>query len=117
VEELRPLSTLELNLRRLIIKFLQRLIKERIAFWTQRSKIRFAIDGDENSKYFHAIVTDKYRNNKIASIVSNGSVFTSYENKLEILTNYYKQLLSHAFQPNWNFQIQKLYPTHVPGLY
>jgi hypothetical protein len=71
IEESRNISPLELNLRRLIIKMLQRTIRERTAYWKQRSKIKFAIEGDENSKYFHAIASARYRKNKISILELN----------------------------------------------
>jgi hypothetical protein len=49
----------ELTLHRLAIKALLRVIRERVAFWKERSKIKYAIVVDENSKYFH-IVTSNY---------------------------------------------------------
>jgi hypothetical protein len=52
LEGIRNLSSLEINLRRLLIKILQRLIGERVAFWRQRWKLKFAIEGDKNTKKF-----------------------------------------------------------------
>jgi hypothetical protein len=28
-----------------------------MAFWRQRAKIKFTIEGDENTKYFHALAS------------------------------------------------------------
>jgi hypothetical protein len=77
---------------------------------------KFAIDGDENSKYFHVVASNTYMKNKIAKLEINGSVFTSHEHKTEILTNYYKQLLGHNFNPTWNFSLHTIYPHTTPGL-
>jgi hypothetical protein len=116
LEESKSLSHLERTLRRLIIRALQRSIQERVGFWKQRSKIKFAIDGDENSKYFHALATQRLRKNKIATIKLDGSEFSSHEHKMEILTNFYRQLLGHTFIPTWNFSLQRLYPTKTTNL-
>jgi hypothetical protein len=116
IEESRNLSTVELNLRRLIIKILQRTIKERMAFWKQRSKIKFAIEGDENSKYFHAIASARYRKNKISTIEINGSEFTDHHLKMQILTAFYQQLLGQPFCPTWNFPLEQLYTSPLPNL-
>jgi hypothetical protein len=35
-----------------MIKILQRLIRERVAFWRQRYKFKYAVEGDENTKFF-----------------------------------------------------------------
>jgi hypothetical protein len=59
IEEAGVLARSELTLHRLAIKALLRVIRERVAFWKERSKIKYAIVVDENSKYFH-IVTSNY---------------------------------------------------------
>jgi hypothetical protein len=105
LEETRNLSLLEFNLRKLLVKILQRLIKERVAFWRQRSKIKFAIDGDENTKYFHALASTKYRKNKIHTLQHDGSDYSSHHHKMNILTAYFKQLLGQPFIPNWSFSL------------
>jgi hypothetical protein len=76
IEESRNLSILELSFRRLTIQILQRLTRERVAFWRQMSKIKFTLDGDENTKYFHAVASNRFRNNKISQLQIQGSVFT-----------------------------------------
>jgi hypothetical protein len=116
LEESRNLSYLEFNLRKLLIKILQRLIKERVAYWRQRSKIKFAIEGDENTKYFHAIASTKYRKNKIHTLQHDGSDYSSHHHKMNILTAFFKQLLGQPFIPNWSFSLQHLYPQTVTNL-
>jgi hypothetical protein len=78
---------------------------------------KITIEGDETTKYFHALASSRYRKNKIAILEINGSEFTSHEHEMEILTNYYKQILGHSFQPTWNFSLSNLYPNHTPGLH
>lgn len=48
VEESRPLSRPEFALREVIVRLLGRVVKEKLLLWKQRSKIRAAIEGDEN---------------------------------------------------------------------
>ena len=54
IEESRFLSPIELALRRVIIKVLQRTLHEKTLYWIQRGKVRTALEGDENSRFFHA---------------------------------------------------------------
>jgi hypothetical protein len=116
LEESRNLSSLELSLCRLLIKILQMIIRERVAYWKQRSKIKFAIEGDENSKYFHAIASARYRKNKISILEVNGTKFTTHHHKMQILTAFYQQLLGQTFHPTWNFALNQIYNNTVPNL-
>jgi hypothetical protein len=54
VEERRLLSPIEANLRSLVVRILDRVTQSKLLLWKQRSKIKVAIEGDENSRYFHA---------------------------------------------------------------
>lgn len=54
IEESRFLSFVELALRRTVIKVLHRTVREKLIYWRLRSKIKTTIQGDENSRYFHA---------------------------------------------------------------
>jgi hypothetical protein len=99
-----------------LIKILQRLIRERVAFWRQCCKFKYAIEGDENTKFFHALASHRYRKNKIHALHINGTDFTSHEHKIDTLIAYYKQLLGQTFLPIWNFNLANLYQQHAPGL-
>jgi hypothetical protein len=54
VEEVRPLTWRETKLRALITTILSRVTQAKLTIWKQRSKIRAAIEGDENTRFFHA---------------------------------------------------------------
>jgi hypothetical protein len=99
-----------------LIKILQRLIRERVSFWRQCCKFKYAIEGDENTKFFHALASHRYRKNKIHALHINGTDFTSHEHKIDTLIAYYKQLLGQTFLPIWNFNLANLYQQHAPGL-
>lgn len=81
IEESRALNGLEADLRSTVILVLQRTIRERVSHWRQRSKIKFTIDGDENTKYFHVCASNRYRANKIAVLEHNGLDFSSHAQK------------------------------------
>jgi hypothetical protein len=38
---------------------------KKIKYWCQRSKIRLAIEGDENTNFFHTHASHRLRNNNI----------------------------------------------------
>jgi exonuclease III len=116
LEESRTLNTLELALRKTVIVALHRTLREKLAHWRQRGKIRATIDGDDNSKYFHVCASNRYRNNKIALLSHQGTDYTNHEQKIDILTSFFKTLLGTSSPNNWNFQLSNIYPEEIPQL-
>jgi hypothetical protein len=110
IEEHRQLSKPEFNLRHVVIKTLRRAIRSRVDHWKIRSKIKFAIDGDENTKYFHICASNHLRNNKISVLEQNGAEFTNHSQKSDILTSYYNQLLGTSSNATWRFHLDDVYP-------
>jgi hypothetical protein len=68
LEEQRPLSLLERNFREQIKLHLFKLLDAKKTYWKQRSTIRWVRFGDENTKLFHAIATQKFRRNHISQL-------------------------------------------------
>ena len=81
IEESRNLSPHEIALRNVVISVLQRTIREKVAFWKQRGKVRAAIEADENTRYFHASASDRLRRNKISTLEINGTEITNHDKK------------------------------------
>lgn len=109
IEEHRQLSRPEFNLRHVLIKTLRRAIRSRVDHWKIRSKIKFAIDGDENTKYFHICASNNLRNNKISVIEQNGVEFSNHSQKTDILTSYYTQILGTTSNQTWRFNLHDFY--------
>jgi hypothetical protein len=113
IEEHRTLTIHEFNLRHVVIKTLRRAIRARIDHWRTRSKIKFAIDGDENTKYFHICASNRLRNNKISTIEHNGVQFSNHSQKEQILTYFFANLLGSTTDTHWNFSLHDIYhPIH-----
>lgn len=110
VEEHRALSTAELNLRAVIVRLLQSTTKAKLAIWKQRSKVRAAIEGDENTRYFHAIATQRRRRNQIQVIEHDGMDFYGHEQKASILHTFYRGLMGCVRNSSWAFSLDDLYP-------
>lgn len=110
------ISVPELNLCRVIIKVLQRTLQEKALYWIQRGKVRTTMEGDENSRYFHASASARLRKNTINVLVSSGTEFYSYGDKSTILSDYYASLLGTTFQSTWPFSLHDLYPNPAPHL-
>jgi hypothetical protein len=116
LEESRTLNHLELSLRKIVISTLHRTIRAKLAHWRQRGKIRAAIDGDENSKYFHVCASNRFRKNKISVLSLQGNDYTNHDQKMEILTQFFKELLGSCPTTSWNFDLQHLYPDQITQL-
>jgi hypothetical protein len=110
VEELRPLFLLERNLRTLIVNILSRVTQAKLQLWKQLSKIRAAINGDENTRYFHACANRRHRRNKIQIIEHEGCELHNHDQNATILHSFYFDLLECSRTTNWRFPIEDLNP-------
>lgn len=79
-EEHRSLVTIEWNFRIIIKRHLLRLLKYNRFIGKQRCTIRWVKFVDENTKFFHAMATDRYRRNAIPRILLLDGRVVSYHN-------------------------------------
>ena len=80
LEEIRPLSWLEFNFRRIVKLHLEEILHWQFIYWKQRCTIRNIKVGEENSKCFHAMATERFHRNTISSIKSvEGDVVTDHQ--------------------------------------
>jgi hypothetical protein len=110
LEEGRPLTFAENCLRSLAMDALHLAIRERSVYWKTRAKVRFALEGDENTKFFHASATCRLRRNSIPRLVVDGVECNSHPEKASVLKNYYSDLLGTATGCTWHFDLSELYP-------
>lgn len=81
-EEQRPLSSDETQVRRQCQDRLALAIKERAAYWKQRSKSRAIREVDANTAFHHAQATVRLRSNKIRMVECDGHQITSHDGKI-----------------------------------
>ena len=75
LEELRPLTRPEFNFRKRVKLQYERVLKLHHLYWKQRCTIRYIRVGDENSKFFHAMASERLRRNTVSSLQrEDGSV-------------------------------------------
>jgi hypothetical protein len=110
VEERRPLQPAENRLRSVVVRLLSKATHAKLTFWKQRSKIRAAIEGDENTRYFHVCVNQRRRRNKIQVIEHDGQEHYSHEQKANILHVFYHNLVGCVRDTSWGFSLDNLYP-------
>ena len=69
----RSLNSDELDKKKLAQADLWLWMKRKELYWAQNSRISWLRDGDRNTKFFHAIASNKRRKNAISSIEVDGS--------------------------------------------
>lgn len=59
----------------------------------QRARDRDILEGDRNTKYFHAVANQRRRKTFIHSLESAAGLVTDTKDILDVATNFYKDLL------------------------
>lgn len=67
------LSTADVERREVDVMELRRLEQIERDMLKQKSRIRWGIEGDENTKYFHASLKNKFRKSRINGLNCNGA--------------------------------------------
>lgn len=63
----------------------------------QRAKVKWIVDGDENTSFFHGYVNNQNKRNKIHGLVNNGQWVTSPE----VIRSEILQYFSRKFEEKW----------------
>jgi hypothetical protein len=87
-------------------------------YWKQRAIIHWVKFGDENTKLFHSIATQKFRRKHIASMQAlDGSLATGHEHKAAILQNSFKDRLGQSEFQSMFIELDSLiHPTDLTPL-
>ncbi|XP_077242381.1 uncharacterized protein LOC143882877 [Tasmannia lanceolata] len=67
------------------------LLQEEIS-WRQKSRVKWLVEGDKNTAYFHAMASARRRSNKIESISANGAIIISKEEVSSAIVDFYSTL-------------------------
>lgn len=110
VEERCPLSVPERNLRTLIVNILSKVTQSKLLLWKQQSKVRAALEGDKNTRYFHVCANQRHQRNKIQIIEHDGCELRNHEQKAAVLHAFYVNLLGSSRTTSWRFHLEDLYP-------
>lgn len=113
IEEARPLSTAEFTLRDLVQDKLADLHRCKAIYWKQRSKIKRIKASDENTKFFHAHASHRFRNNGIHSLLLQGSQVFDHDTKADALYEFFYETLGGSANTTWDFHLQDLYPENT----
>ncbi|XP_077249381.1 uncharacterized protein LOC143888877 [Tasmannia lanceolata] len=78
---------------RLIQEHKELLMLEEIS-WRQRSRVKWLLEGDKNTAFFHAIASARRRRNRIESLEVEGEIVSDRERIIEEIIAFYRSLYS-----------------------
>ena len=79
------------------LKELTDTLKAEEQFWRQKSRILWLLEGDLNTKFFHAITKQRRASNKITSLLDSAGNLVEEEEKLvAIATSYFRELFQSS---------------------
>jgi hypothetical protein len=67
------------------------------------------LEGDENTRFFHARASQRLRRNTIRAIDVDGAIVVTHDAKAAALFGFYSSLLGQATDDRWDFDIDALY--------
>ena len=75
---------------------LNTILKEEEIKWLQRSREKELLEGDNNTKYYHAKANGRRRKNRIVSLNQEDGVIEGQENLKNYITDFYKSLFGES---------------------
>lgn len=101
IAETRPLSTAELDVWNTGIKKIEEWERLKTLDLKQKARVKWIIDGDENSKFFHGYINNRNRRNLLHGLMINGRWSTDVnEIKAEVFRFYsIKFFENHVSRP------------------
>nr|XP_045089732.1 uncharacterized protein LOC123497389 [Aegilops tauschii subsp. strangulata] len=109
LENKRPLSLPEANFRRILKSHILRLLSYQQQYWKKRCTIRWVKFGDENSKFFQAMASERMRINNIASLTNdNGTIVEDHAGKEALIFNTFRQRLGSASHHEMKFDLDRI---------
>jgi hypothetical protein len=116
LEDKRPLFCTEFNFRKVVKLHLEELLLAECKYWRKRCTIRWIKMGEDNTKFFHAMATERYRNNCISSLRGDDGTETSdHQEMAGMLWASYKRRMGTSEGIQMQFNLQTLL-TKVDGL-
>jgi len=109
LEEQRTLYIQESNFRNILKKHILKFKQE---YWKKRYTVRWTKFGDENTKFFHAAATERFRQNTITSLeTEDGRVIHEHFHKAAILFENFKGRMCQTAKPQMHYNLDDLFST------
>jgi hypothetical protein len=116
LEEERPLFRAEFNFWQIVKEHLTDLLHVECNYWRKQCTIRWIKQGEENTKFLHAMATERFRRNNIAMLKDNQENEVTYHDQMAaMLWHDYKAGMGHSEGINMQFDLSALI-RNVQGL-
>lgn len=113
LEEIRLLCPHENIFRNVIKGHLRNLLAMQNVYWKQRYTQRVMQFGDENTEFFHAISTERYRRNTNSQIVDeSGRMVSDHGEKSALFHQEFKKRLGTSVGISMQFDLQSIVHPH-----
>jgi hypothetical protein len=100
--ETTPLSTQQIELKNQSNAMIASLLREEELKLYQRSKSKFILEGDSNTRYFHSVANGRHRKKIIHSLVQDEGTIEGLDNLKSYITNYYKNIFGSPEEGNFH---------------
>lgn len=109
IEDQRLLTIAERNLRKILIAHTNKLLEAKRLYWRIRANIRWANLGDENTKFFHTIASQVFRQNYISFLkATDNFIVYDHDQKAAILWSSFRDRIGMTENTEQYFDINHL---------
>ena len=114
IADRRILTRHESNFQSILKKHLLTLLQHQKDYWKKRCTIRWIKFGDENSKNFQAVATERFRKNFISSLkINEDTLVDDHAGKESILFEAFKTRMGTTKPPQMKFNLSQMQCDHV----
>lgn len=103
-----PLSYDQRELKKDLDLQLNRLMKQEELKWQQRSKEKDLVEGDNNTKFFHAKANGRRRKNLILSLEQDEGKIKGEEHLMTYITDFYKKLFEQSSNTTISLELDNI---------
>jgi mannosylglycoprotein endo-beta-mannosidase len=86
--EINPLSPQLIEIKNQSNAKISCLLREEEIKWYRRSKSKFILEGDSNTRYFHSVANGRHRKKHIHSLDQDEGMIEGLDNLKSYITNY-----------------------------
>jgi hypothetical protein len=86
------LNDSERDLKHVLNERLAELLREEELKWYQRAKVKYLLQGDTNTKYYHLLANGRHRKTRIFQLEDGESIITGDAQLKEHITSYYRNM-------------------------
>jgi mannosylglycoprotein endo-beta-mannosidase len=109
LEDQRPLFVTQFNFRKIVKLHLEKLLQIECNYWRKRCTVRWVKVGEDNTKFFHAMATQRNRRNTISMIKdADGRVVNDHAEIAALLWSSYRDRMGNSEGINMQFDLPRL---------